>query len=271
MKTFTFVSLAALVAVASAQNPITGYLTDASNFCLWLPPQPGMGTISDNEWQAQAFCTTPSSEAPGAHAMPSGFIQSAHFVSGTNYVQVTGQINPTVYGMQSTDYGGQMDPRAPTGAVCAGYAGFVSLIEPATATYCIRCCNGNWKDNSLCGTGRSQDGCAVIVPGDYSGPFDLSSMTGSSAANTTQPAAIVASSSASPSAATGASSVAGSASAAFSAINSAMSSVGVSAASSAAASSSASHSASASASAGMSLRTSTAVLGAGVLAVLCAL
>ncbi|KAF8932337.1 hypothetical protein BGZ58_007116 [Dissophora ornata] len=105
-------------------------ITSASNWCMMMPPMEG-GDIAGSEDNAVAFCTTDNPDAPGARVFPSGFIQSAHFVAGSGYVQVTGQIDRTRYSLSETDQGGQYDIRAPVGE----------------STY----------------------GCARIIPGDYSG------------------------------------------------------------------------------------------------------
>jgi hypothetical protein len=47
---------------------------------------------------------------------------------------------------------------------CNGFKHFVNLIEPDVQLFCIRCC----QDSSDCNLGKSQYGCEVIVPGDYS-------------------------------------------------------------------------------------------------------
>ncbi|KAI8605447.1 hypothetical protein EDD21DRAFT_363589 [Dissophora ornata] len=139
-------------------------ITSASNWCMMMPPMEG-GDIAGSEDNAVAFCTTDNPDAPGARVFPSGFIQSAHFVAGSGYVQVTGQIDRTRYSLSETDQGGQYDIRAPVGSSCAGYNYYVNLIEPHSNTYCIRCCT----DMSDCNTGESTYGCARIIPGDYSG------------------------------------------------------------------------------------------------------
>ncbi|KAG0322769.1 hypothetical protein BGZ99_003157 [Dissophora globulifera] len=134
-----------------------------SDFCFFLPPMFG-GGISQNEDRAVAFCTTPLAKAPGARIFPSGFIQSAHFATGNGYVQVTGRIQGSAYGLSASDGGGQYDRRAPVGASCAGYNYFVNLIEPNNNIYCMRCCNEK-KD---CNTGKSEYGCEAVISGNYS-------------------------------------------------------------------------------------------------------
>ncbi|KAJ2961267.1 hypothetical protein NQZ79_g3524 [Umbelopsis isabellina] len=139
------------------------------DFCLFLPTKPGQ-EIQASEKTAHTFCTSHQSTAPGAKIMPKGLILSAHYEYNktADYVQITGLLNPAAYNMSSHDQGGQFDMRSPKAAVCAGYASFVSLVEPAQGDYCIRCCNTNAKE--LCNIGRSQDGCWNLVKGNYDGP-----------------------------------------------------------------------------------------------------
>jgi hypothetical protein len=167
-----FTSIIATIGLLSASVNAYGMIAqvvDATDFCVFLPPDDATDRIiSDSEWDANAFCMGSTPQATGAGTLPSGFIRSAHFVKTDAYVQITGQIDYTKANLVGTDGGGQMDIKAPTGSSCAGWSYYVNLIEPSTNTYCIRCCN----DTTNCNRGISQDGCAKIVPGDYSGPND---------------------------------------------------------------------------------------------------
>ncbi|KAF9968724.1 hypothetical protein BGZ70_009646 [Mortierella alpina] len=142
-----------------------GVILNQTDFCIFLPPKYG-GGIAENEDRAVAFCT--KSGLPGANAqdLPAGFIQSAHFVSNTakGYVQVTGRMDGSKYGLSKKDGGGQYDIRAPVGAKCAGYNYFVQLTEPDENIYCIRCC----KTKSDCPVNKSTYGCKKVLGGDYS-------------------------------------------------------------------------------------------------------
>ncbi|KAI8069404.1 hypothetical protein BC940DRAFT_318255 [Gongronella butleri] len=143
-------------------------IVNANTLCFFLPPSPG-GDIADSEKNAIAFCNS-ASDAPGAKAFPSGFIQTSVYRSGTGsgkYVQYTGLINPSKYGLSSSDEGGQYDNHgagSPPGSICSGYPYYVNLVEPAEKDYCIRCC----MNSADCPTGRSTAGCQSIIPGDYS-------------------------------------------------------------------------------------------------------
>ncbi|CAO3694443.1 unnamed protein product [Rhizopus stolonifer] len=176
---FSAVSL--LTSVVNASGQII-QIVDSTNFCTFLPPTSETDRlISDTEWNANAFCMGNTPKATGAEKIPSGFIQSAHYVKTDNYVQITGQIDPSKANLDSSDDGGQYDIKAPNGASCAGWDYFVNLIEPSGNDYCIRCCN-NSQD---CNRGISEKGCARIVPGDYSGPSGDSSSDNTSSASTT--------------------------------------------------------------------------------------
>ncbi|KAH8556391.1 hypothetical protein BGW37DRAFT_472330 [Umbelopsis sp. PMI_123] len=193
MRSFSTVTLFAAAAFVGSQiqSVMAGsgqivQVVDSSDFCFFLPP-PGSSdmNISDNEGDAVAYCMGNTPKAVGANTFPSGFILSAHFVSTSDYVQVTGQIDPSKANLVPTDQGGQYDVVSPPGASCAGYQYFVNLVEPAGDDYCIRCCN----TETNCNRGISQDGCARVVPGDYSGPGVGSSSDSTSTTATTTTAA----------------------------------------------------------------------------------
>ena len=132
-------------------------------FCSFLPPQPG-GNIADSESNAVVFCNKPSSQAPNANIFPSGFIKSAHFAKGAGFVQVTGRIDRTAYGLSANDGGGLYDSNgAPPGARVSGAKKFVNLVEPDREHFCIRACTDPSKRN----TGESTKGCEIVVPGNY--------------------------------------------------------------------------------------------------------
>lgn len=155
-----------LPSVKPGKSGQTGAIWDVNNFCIFLPPSYG-GDIAANEDRAVAFCTKNNVYgATNARVLPGGFIQSAHFVSNPSkgYVQVTGRMDRSKYGLSSNDGGGQYDMRAPVGATCAGYASFVQLTEPDAQIYCIRCC----KNKADCPVNRSTYGCKSVLGGDYS-------------------------------------------------------------------------------------------------------
>jgi hypothetical protein len=134
------VSAALLTSYVNAYGMVA-QIVDANNFCVFLPPNDSTDRIiSDTEWNAQAFCLGDAPDATNAGKLPSGFIQSAHYVATDAYVQVTGQIDPSKANLDSNDDGGQYDIKAPTGSTCAGWKYYVNLIEPSGSTYCIRCC-----------------------------------------------------------------------------------------------------------------------------------
>lgn len=115
-----------------------------------------------------AFCTGNTPNAKSAGPLTDGFILSAHFSQTKDFVQVTGQIDPAKMNLNVTDEGGQYDIAMPKQATCAGWKHFVNLIEPLGHTYCVRCCHSK----SMCNRGISSKGCAHIVEGDYSGPYN---------------------------------------------------------------------------------------------------
>ncbi|KAL0146389.1 hypothetical protein V8B55DRAFT_1470338 [Mucor lusitanicus] len=165
----------ATATATAVPSGLTVQLSSSKDFCLFLPPSPGnkaangnkvdIDAIADSEKNAVAFCTKPNVNAPAAAAMPSGFIKSASYQTNTaaGFVQIRGTLNIAAYELSSKDQGGQYDNHgsgSPPNSVCSGYPYYVSLIEPNTATFCIRCC----ETYSDCNAGRSAYGCDRVVP-----------------------------------------------------------------------------------------------------------
>ncbi|KAF9085429.1 hypothetical protein BGX29_000828 [Mortierella sp. GBA35] len=168
LKTFlaSSIALVASMAVVSAGVPgQTGALISTDEYCIFLPPKYG-GGIAENEDSAIAFCNKPIATAPKAKILPPGLIKSIHLTRNTaaGWVQITGKIDGSKYGLSAKDGGGQYDIKAPVGASYDGYKHFVELIEPDINRYCLRVC----KNKGDCNTGRSTYGCEKVVPGDYS-------------------------------------------------------------------------------------------------------
>ncbi|KAG0214671.1 hypothetical protein BGX28_001709 [Mortierella sp. GBA30] len=139
--TTLFLASAAVLALGT-QAQIKGQiasLDSADNYCFFLPPMVG-GDIAANEDKAIAFCNKPNTRAPGAKIFPPGFVLSTHWASGKDWVQISGQIDPVQYQLNPCDTGGQYDIKAPVGAVCAGFAHFVNVIEPEIGVYAMKCC-----------------------------------------------------------------------------------------------------------------------------------
>ncbi|KAG0294496.1 hypothetical protein BGZ96_001027 [Linnemannia gamsii] len=146
----------------ATQNIITS-ITSANDFCTMLPGY-GVYPVAPNEGCASVYCYGAASKL--GPAMPKGYILSANYAVSPNnsYVQVTGCIDSSVWGQNPTDEGGQMDSHGWPYS-CQGWKKFVSLIEPASNTYCIRCCS---EDNNVdCNTSISTKGCWNVVPGLY--------------------------------------------------------------------------------------------------------
>lgn len=170
LKSLLASSLVALVAtlstVSAGRAGQTGALISAKEYCIFLPPKYG-GNIAESEDVAIAFCNKAIATAPKAKILPKGFIKSVHLVRNTQkgWVQITGRIDRTKYGLSKKDGGGQYDIKAPRGASYADYKYFVQLIEPDSDIYCLRVC----KNKADCPTHRSTYGCrGVLGAGDYS-------------------------------------------------------------------------------------------------------
>lgn len=88
--TTLFIASAAVLAMGS-QAQINGQiasLDSADNYCFFLPPMIG-GDIAANEDKAIAFCNKPNPKAPGAKIFPPGFVLSAHWATGKDWIQIT--------------------------------------------------------------------------------------------------------------------------------------------------------------------------------------
>ncbi|KAG0253582.1 hypothetical protein BG011_006301 [Mortierella polycephala] len=171
---FVALAIATPVLAGPTKNPTTctrnetrttvTSITDADNFCTMLTSY-GAAPVAQHEGCASAYCH--GTPANGAEPMPEGLILSAHFAEDENkgHVQITGCIDAAKWGLNSTDEGGQMDSHG-FPYTCKGYKKFVSLLEPSTNTFCIRCCKDD--NRSDCNTkGISTKGCMAIVPGKY--------------------------------------------------------------------------------------------------------
>ncbi|KAG0360473.1 hypothetical protein BG005_010606 [Podila minutissima] len=150
----------------NATRSIITSIDSADSFCTFLTGY-GVRPVAPNEGCGGVYCQGPVKN--NGLPMPKGYILSSNYArNDTNqYVQVTGCIDSSVWAQDPTDEGGQMDSNGWPYS-CQGYKKFVSLIEPATNTFCIRCCMAS--DNSDCNTSISTHGCWNVVPGLYAMP-----------------------------------------------------------------------------------------------------
>ncbi|KAJ3293066.1 hypothetical protein HK104_004762 [Borealophlyctis nickersoniae] len=106
--------------------------------------------------------------------MPPGCIKNAHFVQGTDQVQLTGTIVPEKCNNVVKDGGGFFDlseyVNSPPGGICANYGAFINIVNPIENLICIRCCKDP-KNN--CGVDQGNSGCAkaMFAPVDISDGF----------------------------------------------------------------------------------------------------
>ncbi|KAI7895207.1 uncharacterized protein EV154DRAFT_37412 [Mucor mucedo] len=174
-KTSAIKTTTAAPVATSAPSGLTVQVSSSKDFCLFLPPSPGnkvnnggkqdIDAIASSEKFAVAFCTKPNINAQGAGILPAGFITKAVYQtnSAAGFVQVRGTINRNAYELSAKDEGGQYDNHgagSPPKSACAGYPYYVSLVEPSTNDFCIRCC----ETYSDCNAGRSAYGCNRVVP-----------------------------------------------------------------------------------------------------------
>ncbi|CAO3570299.1 unnamed protein product [Mortierella alpina] len=140
---------------------ITASITDANNFCTMLTGY-GVKPVAENEGCGEVYCHGEVKD--DGHPMPEGYILSSNYLKTPDYVQITGCINSSVWAQDPLDDGGQMDSHG-WPFHCAGYKKFVSLLEPSTNTFCLRCCVE--KENVHCNTSISTHGCYNVIPGNY--------------------------------------------------------------------------------------------------------
>ncbi|KAF9287043.1 hypothetical protein BGZ68_002311 [Mortierella alpina] len=125
---------------------ITASITDANNFCTMLTGY-GVKPVAENEGCGEVYCYGEVKD--DGHPMPEGYILSSNYLKTPDYVQITGCIDSSVWAQDPLDDGGQMDSHG-WPFHCAGYKKFVSLLEPSTNTFCLRCCVE--KENVHCNT-----------------------------------------------------------------------------------------------------------------------
>ncbi|KAK3815451.1 MAG: hypothetical protein J3Q66DRAFT_370782 [Benniella sp.] len=153
-----------LIAVAAADPTTRVTIHEDERFCLLLPP--AGSDVADNLDESVTYCTSRTPQVRYAKDMPPGFIQSYHYAqaSDLSYSQVTGRIAPGAHSLSITDDGGMASREHPSGSQCIGYRYFIQFIEPNEQIYCLRCCHRE----SDCPTDKSDKGCRVVIPGDYS-------------------------------------------------------------------------------------------------------
>jgi len=144
-------------------QPIITSIDSANQFCTFMTGY-GVAPVAPNEGCGAVYCY--GQQKNGGLKMPDGYILSTNYLKNdtAQYVQVTGCINSAVWAQDPLDDGGQMDSHGWPYS-CVGYKKFVSLLEPATNTFCIRCCMST--DNSDCNTSISTKGCWNVIPGVY--------------------------------------------------------------------------------------------------------
>ncbi|KAG9044680.1 hypothetical protein FS837_007727 [Tulasnella sp. UAMH 9824] len=152
-------------------------ITSTTDYCMIVPKNKHTN-IGDSEHPGgmTTYCSKPTDSSQGKFA--SNFwskvtLKQAKGKNGKDYIQLTGCINPSTNDrLNPNDGGGQYDSNGgaggkgnPQGSQCTGYASYVELIEPDSKRACIRCC----QDKADCPTNKATQGCAAVIPGNYSG------------------------------------------------------------------------------------------------------
>jgi hypothetical protein len=158
----------------------------ATNFCIFLPPfRSDPNDYISIEYSegyplappeiakdfARAHCTQANSNAPGHEMMYDDFLTGVHFGRNDSMAWITGRIDATKAPIKVTS-GGFFDlddnVNSPPGGMCHGYDSFFNMINPVDGIFCLKCCKGI----KGCNISNWQQGCAGMVPGDYSLGFD---------------------------------------------------------------------------------------------------
>jgi len=154
------------------------FVNGIDDFCLWGSPVAN-GEIGNVEAQVVAYCTKPGH---GTRIMPPGTLTSVQFMRTKGYIQVSGQFNQNGIGLDSADYGGELDPH---GADLAGnpLGGLVfSSSLPATngtitqvnnwsnfvgsGLFCIKACDNSVTSPDFCENRFDLIGCDYNMPSD---------------------------------------------------------------------------------------------------------
>lgn len=133
-----------------------------------------MNYIAFYEKSGVSACTAsavPQGASP-TKSLPTGFIQSAHFISNQFYSQVTGRYNPSAYGLSPADQGTQFDDLLAEykgvlpNSGCAGFQTYLEYL--GSGVFCIRCCK--YAFSYYCNPSYDTVGCYNGIPGDYDSP-----------------------------------------------------------------------------------------------------
>lgn len=151
-------------------------LNSATDFCIYLPPDPTMQNLVDAEVDAVAYCFNPFNET---RPFPDGFIKTAHFLRTPNFIQVTGTYDRTKMNLSPNDCGGEYDNHGaenvgnPVGAFIDGgthWNEFASGCDfPGDGAFCIRSCFTD-ADFPWCNNQYDVMGCQWVMPGQYQQP-----------------------------------------------------------------------------------------------------
>ncbi|KAJ3189704.1 hypothetical protein HK101_008746 [Irineochytrium annulatum] len=140
-----------------------------------LPASRGI-SIGASEGSGQSYCMG-SISTSGSYQLASGAIKSAHVIKTDHYMQVTGQIDEQLLGIDGSDGGGQYDDAPhgsePSSGADASLQGFPHYVEiVGGGIYCMRTCDTSGQDESSpCNMHRDTEGCANVIGGSYGSGF----------------------------------------------------------------------------------------------------
>jgi hypothetical protein len=169
-------------------NCQTSFLNSLMDFCLWGPSEPNQ-LVSNKEGEMIAWCTKPGR---GTRLIPAGAIQGVQFMKTPAYVQVVGYLDQAQLNINSTDFGGEMDPHGadlrgnPMGGLVYsnGFGSntdlnaFTQVIEwhnfMGSNTFCFKACDpSNPNAANFCQHVYDRIGCAYNAPNNaQNGTFE---------------------------------------------------------------------------------------------------
>ncbi|KAH8928934.1 hypothetical protein BT69DRAFT_1236513 [Atractiella rhizophila] len=148
-------------------------INSATDFCLFLPPNPDKENLVQAEADAVAYCFNPYNET---RPFPDGFITRAHFRRAADYVQVSGTYDWARMNLNPYDCGGEYDNHGPdgvgnpVGAHIDGGQDFFQFLGhcdiPGVGTFVIRSCFGD-QSYPYCRNTFDLMGGLWVAPGDY--------------------------------------------------------------------------------------------------------
>ncbi|KAK2463759.1 hypothetical protein APHAL10511_004252 [Amanita phalloides] len=163
----------------------TMFFSSIDDFCLWGPPVLN-GLVADNEGEMVAYCTKPGR---GTRLIPANALQGVQWIKTPSYISAVGFINQAMIDMNSTDYGGELDPHGadlrgnPKGGLVFSQAYTPGQWEQISEwnnfmganTFCFKACDPSVAGSrKYCQNIYDRIGCAYNIPSNaQNGTFEV--------------------------------------------------------------------------------------------------